>query len=172
MCSRGCSTNTFVIHSLINWVTLFLQTFKTSLHPHHTVLNFWENVHPPPRATCQVSCIWCQVSGVRCQVLRVRCHVSGVTCHFFSSIFFWTTWWGYSVEGLLSTGPTPSSLQSDEASRWRVCYQRGLPRLVYWQIYLFGNIFVYIESVYVDVNVNRGCLPINLFPNSGYPWRS
>ena len=57
------------------------------------------------------------------------------------------------MEGLLSTGPTPSSLmkfcsqivkkpkkdfflslkkigQSDGAGRWRVCYQRSLPRLV------------------------------------------
>ena len=34
------------------------------------------------------------------------------------------------MEGLLSTGPTPSSLLRGEASCWRVCYQRGLPRLV------------------------------------------
>ena len=39
------------------------------------------------------------------------CHVSRVSCHisFFSSFF----------------------LQSGEASWWRVCYQRGLPRLVF-----------------------------------------
>jgi hypothetical protein len=46
-------------------------------------------------------------------VSRVTCHVSHVTCHvshviFFPS-FFRTKWWSLSVEGLLSTGPTPSS---------------------------------------------------------------
>ena len=40
---------------------------------------------------------------------RVTCHVSRVTCHIFFSFFF---------------------RQSGEAYRWRVCYQRGLPRLV------------------------------------------
>ena len=46
----------------------------------------------------------CQVSGVRCQVLGVTCQVSRVT-------FF-------------------VCLQSGGASRWRVCYHRGLPLLV------------------------------------------
>ena len=51
-------------------------------------LKCWENVHPPPCVTFQVS--------------RVRCQVSGVTYH----------------------------------CRWRVCYQRGLRRVV-WNIRLF-----------------------------------
>ena len=52
----------------------------------------------------------CHVSRVSCQVSGVRCQVSGVTCHFFLFLyFFW---------------------QIGGASRWRVCYQRGLPRLV------------------------------------------
>ena len=38
----------------------------------------------------------------------VRCHMSCVTCHFFS-YFFLTMFWSLSVEGLLSTGPTPPS---------------------------------------------------------------
>ena len=59
--------------------------------------------------TCQVSGVRCQVSGVRCHVSRVRCHMSGVTFQFFFGVF----------------------LQSGENSRWRVCYQRGLPRLVF-----------------------------------------
>ena len=46
------------------------------------------------------------MSHVTCQVSGVTCHLSGVRCH----IFFF--------------------LQSDGASRWRVCYQRGRPRLV------------------------------------------
>ena len=51
-----------------------------------------------------VSGVRCHVSGVTCQVSGVTCQVSGVTCH------MW---------------------QSDRASRWRVCYPRGLPLLVY-----------------------------------------
>ena len=49
----------------------------------------------------------CHMSGVRCQVSGVRCQVSqGIYLIF---IIF---------------------LLSGEARRWRVCYQRGLPRLV------------------------------------------
>ena len=48
----------------------------------------------------------------RCHVSHVTCHVSHVTCHGsrFFLLLFWTKWWSLSVEGLLSTGPTPSSL--------------------------------------------------------------
>ena len=49
----------------------------------------------------------CQVSRVMCQVAHVRCHMSHLFFYFF--IFF----------------------QSGGAIRWRVCYQWGLPRLVY-----------------------------------------
>ena len=45
------------------------------------------------------------VSGVMCHVSGGRCQVSGVT---FFIIFFLTKCLGYLVEGLLSTGPTPS----------------------------------------------------------------
>ena len=47
------------------------------------------------------------VSRVTCHVSHVTCHVSPVTCQHFFCFF------------LLSGG----------ASTWRVCYQRGLPRL-------------------------------------------
>ena len=49
------------------------------------------------------------MSRVTCHISRVTCHVSGVTCHFFLFLF----------------------LQSGGASWWRVCYQRGLLRLVF-----------------------------------------
>ena len=49
------------------------------------------------------------MSAVRCHMSNVRCQVSGVKKN--SSSFFF-------------------SGQSGAASRWRVCYQRGLPRLV------------------------------------------
>ena len=59
----------------------------------------------------------CHVSCVMCHVSHVTCHVSPVTCHIFNpTTKFYTT---------KKVG------QSGGASRWRVCYQRGLPRLVY-----------------------------------------
>ena len=54
----------------------------------------------------------CHMSHVRCHLSHVRCQVPGVTCHV--SVFF-VFFWG----------------KSGGASRWRVCYQRGLPRLVW-----------------------------------------
>ena len=42
---------------------------------------------------------------------RVTCYVSHVACHMSHVIFFFG--------------------QSGEAYQWRVCYQRGLPRLIY-----------------------------------------
>ena len=41
------------------------------------------------------------------------CHLSRVTCHMSFFLFI------------------QKKLQSDGASRWSVCYQRGLPRLVW-----------------------------------------
>ena len=58
---------------------------------------------------CQALCVRCHLSGVRCQVSGVRYHVSGVRCHM--SHFFVT--------------------QNRGASWWRVCYQQGLPHLVF-----------------------------------------
>ena len=57
----------------------------------------------------------CHVSHVTCHVSDVTCHVSPVTCHLSHVRFFFIL-----KKTLLSGG----------ASRWRVCYQRGLPRLV------------------------------------------
>ena len=48
------------------------------------------------------------MSHVICHMSGVRCHVSRVTCNIFLKYFF-TKWWNFSGEGLLSTGPTPSS---------------------------------------------------------------
>ena len=55
----------------------------------------------------------CHMSRATCHTSRVRCQVSQVNCNFFSSSFFFL-----------------SFLQSCGASWRRVCYQRGLPRLV------------------------------------------
>ena len=62
------------------------------------------------------------VSKVTCRMSHVTCHVSCVMCHV--SHFF------------LGGG------QSCEAYRWRVCYQRGLSRLVYVRLddwFLFSH---------------------------------
>ena len=113
---------------------------KSSMHHNsQTVrareLKFWENVHPTPCVMCHVSCVMCHVSCVTCHVSHVTCHLSSVTCHmsnknlqifnFFVSFFFCLK------KKLLSGG----------ARRWRVCYQRGLPRLVFLKI---THYFVYI----------------------------
>ena len=62
------------------------------------------------------SCVMCQVSGVRCHMSHVTCYMFHVTCYMFHvtcnmSYIFFTKWLSYSVEGLLSTRPTTSSLK-------------------------------------------------------------
>ena len=61
-----------------------------------------------------VSCVACHMSRVMCHMSRVTCHMSRFFSRFFLLFFFFsffqTKWWSLSVEGLLSTGPTPSSL--------------------------------------------------------------
>ena len=51
---------------------------------------------------------------VTCHMSHVTCHVSHVTCHLSNVTFFFvrTKWWSLLVEGLLSIGPTTSSLIS------------------------------------------------------------
>ena len=67
------------------------------------------------RVTCHVSRVTCHVSHVTCHMSRVTCHLSHDMCqmsHFylFYIYFFFTKWRSLSLEGLLSTGPTLSSL--------------------------------------------------------------
>ena len=94
------------IHSVSQWS---FSSESSKYHKSQTVrareLTFGENVHPPQHVTCHVSRVTCQVSRITCHVSCVTCHVSHVTCHV---------------------------SQSGEAYRWRDCYQRGLPRLVYF----------------------------------------
>ena len=67
----------------------------------------------------------CYVSRVMCHVSRVTCHVSPVTCQMSPVIC---------KQNLKQKSKTKLSFkkigQSGGASWWRVCYQRGLPRLV------------------------------------------
>ena len=94
--------DTWIQGALMRWKLTNPWCFRTrtrSSEHHYTQtlrareLNFWENVHLQQRVTCQVSQFECQVSVV-------------------TFFFFWQRC-GY-VEGLLSTGPFPSSFNRIE----------------------------------------------------------
>ena len=70
-------------------------------------------MHPTLFVMCHVSCVMCHVSHVACHVSYVMYHVSPVTCQ--------------KKIGL-----------SGGASRWRLCYQRGLPRQVFKEALIIG----------------------------------
>ena len=87
-----------------------------------------------PPQTCHVSRVTCHMSRVTCHMSRVTCHVSPVTCHMshvkkkflpLNFFFFYVNKIG----------------QSGGASRGRVCYQRGLPRLVFKELALWADSF-------------------------------
>ena len=126
-CSCNCSLNTFII----NWLIESSFCSESSRHSiSQTVrageLKYLENIHPPPCVTCHMShikCVTCNMSWVMCPN-----NLSGVTWKVSYVTFFF-----------FSVG----------ASLWRVCYQRGLPRLV-----LF--IFTYF-STYSYENLNGEC---------------
>ena len=96
----------------------------------------------------------CHMSGVRCHVSGVTCQVSGVTCHiyihfFFICIFFW---------------------QSGGAIRWRVCYQRGVPRLVFTPPPLLSTI---VSKLTKSLSLPSHCLLLfvmHLQPHSQLVW--
>ena len=76
------------------------------------------------RATCHMSRVTCHVSHVTCHMSPVTCHVSPITCHLSC------------VTCHLSPGPCHLShifcfVYYLWASWWRVCYQLGLPHLVF-----------------------------------------
>ena len=100
-CSRGCSINSLVTDSLIQSVSEPVPQYLHNIINHkQSELVSWnfERMFIPQT---------CHVSHVTCHMSHVTCHVSHVT--FFLLLFFCTIWWSLSVEGLLSTGPTPSS---------------------------------------------------------------
>ena len=80
------------------------------------------------------------MSHVTCHVSRVTCHMSRVTCHVSHVIFF------------------IFFLQSGEAYRWRVCYQRGLPRLVFF----LSDIYLFLKFQYISHHNTTSCLQIIL----------
>ena len=62
----------------------------------------------------------CHVSRVMCQVSPVIFHMSHVKKNLKNK------------EIKIKLYPSEKIGQSDRASQWRVCYQRGLPRLVFF----------------------------------------
>ena len=89
--------------------------------------------HHMSRVTCHLSCVMCHVS-------HVTCH--SVTCHMYFFIIFF-----YKVYG---------------ATRWRVCYQHGVPRLVldYTRYILFPFVVSYEGST-----TKPRLVRVVLFPN-------
>ena len=66
--------------------------------------------------TCHVSSVTCHMSCVKCHMSQVTADMYHVTCHMshvpFFNIFFLRKGLSKPVEGLLSTGPTPSSFNA------------------------------------------------------------
>ena len=88
------------------------------------------------------------MSGVTCHMSGVRCQVSGVTCNFF---FLFS--------------------ESGGTSRWRVCYQWGLPRLVFYifatNVWLGGQLAILaVGAVFVQyihpINASSGIHPSHI----------
>ena len=65
-----------------------------------------------------MSCVKYHMSHVTCHLSHVTCHMPQVTCKLF-----------------LGGG------QNGEASHWRICYQRGLPRLVFLPLHIMFYLF-------------------------------
>ena len=95
---------------------------------------------------CHMSHIACHMSCVLCHMSYVLCHMSCVTCRhvskcfvvlFFCFSFFW---------------------ENGRANKWRVCYQRGLPRLVFlpYQHPLLTPAVVPFRDPYVTVSIIAG----------------
>ena len=83
----------------------------------------------------------CHMSHVTCHVSPVMCHVSHV-----KNIFFYIS---LNKKKNKKKYTTKNIGQSGGASRWRVCYQRGLPRLVLNVIQHLGQ--VQTPAVFTDL---------------------
>ena len=74
-----------------------------------------------------------------CHVSRVMCHLSPVMCHL-SHVQKKFSNFNTKKKHFIKIG------QKDGASRWRVCYQRGLPRLVY-QTFIIQIVKIAVTSI-------------------------
>ena len=84
------------------------------------------------------------MSPVMCHLSGVTCHVSPVVCHLSHDFFF-----------VLNK----KNGQSGEASQWMVCYQRGLPRLVFHVkiIDLKKNLYKYLQVAKLTLTDKGDC---------------
>ena len=115
-----------------------------------------------------VLCVMCHVPYVRCHLSPFTCHKSPVTCHM-SKDFFYI----FFIKGFYFV-PLKKNKKSGGASRWRVCYQRGLPRAVFIDIlekrdiqllspsYFFFNIIFYVFEFHFNMD------KFNLIANSDF----
>ena len=89
-CSKGCSKNIFIIHSLIK-SSLSSQSSRHNKFQavRAKEVNFLENVPTPPCVTCQMSCVICHTSHFIFQLSCVTFQVSFVTCQVSYVTFFW-----------------------------------------------------------------------------------
>ena len=83
------------------------------------------------------------VSCVKCQVPGVTCHLSPVTSHMF--FFIKKTKKQHYIY------PSEKIGQSGGASRWRLCYQRGLPCLVLDSI--SENVLTFDDTLRFDLSL-------------------
>ena len=100
---NGCSTITSVINSFIHWFSdPFPPNLQNIINHKPEELGSWnfERMFTPHN----MSQVTCCMSRVMCHVSHVTCCMSCVTCH----VLCVTKCWSLLVEGLLSTGPTPS----------------------------------------------------------------
>ena len=80
-CSRGCSTNSFVINKGKWWCVDIYSKHCQSQTGQARELKFWENVHP-------TLCVMFYVSRVTRHLSPVTCHRSFVPCHLSHVVFF------------------------------------------------------------------------------------
>ena len=97
-------TNRLKIHCIIDPLVQISSKHCQSQIGRAGELKFLKNVHPPP-------CVTCHVSYGMCHVSHVMWHLSHVIC-------FFTNRLSKLVEGLLSTGPTPSSFKPVHVPGW------------------------------------------------------
>ena len=94
---------------------LFLQDFSKIIQGFHKIfwvlyvvfLSIFLGRSEEPCIMCHLSYFMCHVSPVIYQVCSVRCHL--YFCKFNEDKIEFKKWWSLFVEGLLSTGHTPSS---------------------------------------------------------------
>ena len=95
----------------------------------------------------------CHMSRVPCHVSCVTCYVAPVTCHF----FFITNWLSKLVEGLLSTGPTPSSFKQVHVPGWLLSQHLELQSPM--PVFPKPNLHFPVFTSFTNRSVQENCNP-------------